>query len=368
MKITTDRANFLKPLGHVQSVVERRNTIPILSNVILRTDENNLSLAATDMDIDILENIECYVNSPGSLTVTAHILYDIVRKLPEGSEITIEFENGIATLTSNKSKFSLPVLPVEDYPELANENFNTSFEIEVESLRRLIDSTRFAISLEETRYYLNGIFFHQLDHNLLAVATDGHRLARASMPLPNGAELLKGVIVPRKAINEIRKLIEDFDSDKVAKIFFSETRIKVELGKTAITSKLIDGNFPDYSKVIPEQNHNIMLIDNQKFSESVDRVSTIFADKSRSVTLNLSKNLLMLQANSPDTGSASDEIEVDYSGEELSIGFNSRYLLDLCSQIGQGETIIAFKDGSSPALVKTPNDKDILFVLMPMRV
>ena len=368
MKITTDRLHLLKPLGHIQSVVERRNTIPILSNVILKASENKLSLSATDMDIDILENIECLVVSSGSVTITAHILYDIIRKLPEGSQVTIEYKDGSASLTSNKSKFQLPVLPVEDYPALSDGDLPISFEINVEELSRLIDRTKFAISMEETRYYLNGIYFHKQEQKLIAVATDGHRLARSSTTLPKGAELITGSIVPRKAVNEIRKLIEDFPGTTLVNIFLSETRIRVVVAETSITSKLIDGNFPDYTKVIPTENNNILLVDNQILSDSVDRVSTIFSDKSRSVRLVLNVNKLTLEANSPDTGSAIDEIETVYSGEEISIGFNSRYLLDITSQIGSGEIKIALKDSGAPALISLPEDSDSIFVLMPMRV
>ena len=329
---------------------------------------NTVSLYATDMDIDILESIDCIVSMEGSLTVTAHILYDIVRKLPEGSEISIESQDGTASLYSNKSKFSLPILPVEDYPALSGGDFPINFSLNSEELRRLIDRTRFAISMEETRYYLNGIFFHRQEQSLIAVATDGHRLASASMNLPNGADILKGVIVPRKAISEIRKLIEDLPNETIVNVSLSETRVRVDTDKTSITSKLIDGNFPDYSRVIPEDNKNIVSMDNLSLSESVDRVSTIFSDKSRSVRLNLTNNKLTLEANSPDTGSASDELEIDYGGEDISIGFNARYLLDLTSQIGSDKINIALKDSSAPVLISMPSDEKAFFVLMPMRV
>ena len=246
--------------------------------------------------------------------------------------------------------------------------FPTKFSLPSKELRRLIDRTRFAISMEETRYYLNGIFFHKQEQSLIAVATDGHRLASASMNLPNGADLLKGIIVPRKAISEIRKLIEDFPSDTIINISVSETRVRVETENTSITSKLIDGNFPDYSRVIPEDNKNILSLDNISLSESVDRVSTIFSDKSRSVRLNLTNSKLTLEANSPDTGSASDELEIAYDGDDISIGFNARYLLDLTAQIGSDKINIALKDSSAPALISMPSDKNAFFVLMPMRV
>jgi DNA polymerase-3 subunit beta len=368
MKIIIDKSKLLKPLSHIQSVVERKNTIPILSNVIISANDDKLSLSATDMDIDILEKINCNVINSGSVTVTAHILYDIVRKLTDGSEVEIEYNDGTASLTSNKSKFQLPVLPVEDYPTLSKGDFPISFKLTVGELSRLIDKTKFAISMEETRYYLNGIFIHKHEKTLVAVATDGHRLARTTIPLPSGGEIIKGAIIPRKAIFEIRKLIEDYAEDSDLSISLSDSRIKIFAGETTITSKLIDGNFPDYEKVIPVDNSNVLILDCQSLTESVDRVSTIFSDKSKSVRMTLSPNKLTLEANSPDTGSASEEIEINYSSDEIGIGFNARYLLDVTSQIGTGNIKIALKDSGAPALISVPDDPESLFVLMPMRV
>ena len=368
MKIIIDRSDLLKPLSHIQSVVERRNTIPILSNVVIKADENYLYLSATDMDIDILEKFKCKVLIPGSITVTAHILYDIIRKFTDGSEVLIEFTGSTASLSCNKSKFQLPVLPVEDYPTLFQGDLPINFNLSVEELCRLIDTTKFAISMEETRYYLNGIYLHKEDKKLVSVATDGHRLARTSINLPSGADLINGVIVPRKAIYEIRKLIEDFSGDEEVSISISDTKIKVSVRDTTITSKLIDGNFPDYEKVIPKENKNIISLDSVIFSESVDRVSTIFSDKSKSVRMSLSQNKVTLEANSPDTGSAVEEIELSYSSEEISIGFNSKYLLDVTSQIGSGIFNMSLKDSGAPALISLPDDPESLFVLMPMRV
>ena len=368
MKIVTEKSALLKPLSHIQGVVEKRNTIPILSNVVIKASEDNVYLSATDMDIDILEKFNCNVINSGSVTVTANIFYDVVRKLMDGSEIQIEFNGGTASLTSNKSKFQLPVLPVEDYPNMSQDELPINFNVSVEELCRLIDKTKFAISMEETRYYLNGIYVHKHNKKLISVATDGHRLARTSIDLPSGADLISGVIIPRKAIYEIRKLIEDYSHDEQVSISLSDSKIRVKISNTVITSKLIDGNFPDYEKVIPTDNSNIVKLDCLVFSESVDRVSTIFSDKSRSVRISLSKNTLSLEANSPDTGSASEEIEITYDKDDISIGFNSRYLLDVTSQIGSGDLNMALKDAGSPALISLPGDTESLFVLMPMRV
>ena len=368
MKFTIDKTSLIKPLSHIQSIVERRNTIPILSNVVINVGKETLSLSATDMDIDILENITCSIIEEGNATITAHIFYEIVKKLPDGSQITLEKDKDNVVLKSNNSKFTLPVLPIEDYPDISGGELNDIFTIDAGDLRRLIDRTKFAISMEETRYYLNGIFFHRQENYLIAVATDGHRLAKASISLPSGAENLKGVIIPRKAINEVRKLIDEYPSETEINISFSDSRVKFNAGQTQITSKLIDGNFPDYAKVIPSENKNVLKVESLLFSNSIDRVSSIFSDKSRSVKLMISKNVLKLDANSPDTGSASEEIQVDYSGGELIIGFNARYLLDITSQIGSGEMTILFDDSGAPALINSKNDEQACFVIMPMRI
>ena len=368
MKFTIDKTSLIKPLSHIQSIVERRNTIPILSNVVINVGTETLSLSATDMDIDILENITCSIIEEGNATITAHIFYEIVKKLPDGSQITLEKDKDNVVLKSNNSKFTLPILPIEDYPDISGGELNDIFTIDAGDLRRLIDRTKFAISMEETRYYLNGIFFHRQENYLIAVATDGHRLAKASISLPSGAENLKGMIIPRKAINEVRKLIDECPSETEIIISYSDSRVKFNAGQTQITSKLIDGNFPDYAKVIPSENKNVLKVESLLFSNSIDRVSSIFSDKSRSVKLMISKNILKLDANSPDTGSASEEIQVDYSGGELIIGFNARYLLDITSQIGSGEMTILFDDSGAPALINSKNDEQACFVIMPMRI
>ena len=334
MKISIDRGILLKALNHVQSVVERRNTIPILSNVKIDANEKNLSLVATDLDLEIIESIDANVVGSGSTTVSAHTLYDIVRKIPEGSMIEMELNsNDQMEIKSGQSNFDLPCLPDEDFPEMSSGEMPCGFSIDSGDLARLIDKARFAISTEETRYYLNGIFLHSVENELRSVATDGHRLARTSVDLPDGANLTNGIIIPRKAIYEIRKLIDDYSNDEIVSISLSDNKIRVKIGNSVITSKLIDGNFPDYEKVIPTENSNIVSLDCLVFSESVDRVSTIFSDKSRSVRISLSNNQLSLDANSPDTGSASEEIEISYVNEEMSIGFNAKYLLDVTSQV-----------------------------------
>ncbi len=369
MNFTIDRNTFLKPLGHIYSVVEKRNTIPILSNVLIETNSSKVSLTATDMDMDIVETVECIVSNPGKITVAAHTLYDIVRKLTDGSEIKVELKDTNLEISSSKSQFILPTLPVDDYPVMTDIEKGSNFSVQSIDLANLIDNTKFAISLEETRYYLNGIYLHVPTSNkdkLRAVATDGHRLAQAEIPLPNGAEELQGIILPRKAVGEIRKLIDSTDGQ--VKVIISSTKAKFIFPNSILTTKLIDGAFPDYQRVIPQKNLNKLIVSNNDFSKAIDRVSTVSMEKSRAVKLSLKGNILALNVNSHDLGNASEELEVNYDCDNLDIGFNSKYLLDIAAQIQGKEIEILLSDSASPALITDPDQDGVIFVLMPMRV
>jgi DNA polymerase-3 subunit beta len=359
--------SLLRPLGHVQSVVERRNTIPILANVVLRADEGELSLTATDMDMDIATEVGCSVMTPGTTTMSAHLLYDIARKLPDGAEVEIAVNDGHAMVSAGRSSFRLPTLPVEDFPAISSNELPVNFSLTAADMRDLIDATRFAISTEETRYYLNGIYIHKAESGeLCAVATDGHRLAMTRQALPSGAAQMPSIILPRKAVSELRKLLDDFDGDVL--IGLSETRAEFRFGVVRLTSKLIDGTFPDYTRVIPVGNDRIMQVDVSAFSAAVDRVSTIASEKSRSVKMGLRSGVLTLSASNTDASSATEELEVSYDGPEMEIGFNARYLLDIAGQVNSDMVEFALADQGSPSLVRAPGDEASLFVLMPMRV
>ena len=367
MKLTIDRMSLLRPLGHVQSVVERRNTIPILANVVLRAEEGELSLTATDMDMDIATEVGCSVMTSGTTTMSAHLLYDIARKLPDGAEVEIAVNDGHAMVSAGRSSFRLPTLPVEDFPAISSNELPVNFSLTAADMRDLIDATRFAISTEETRYYLNGIYIHKAESGeLCAVATDGHRLAMTRQALPSGAAQMPSIILPRKAVNELRKLLDDFDGDVL--IGLSETRAEFRFGVVRLTSKLIDGTFPDYTRVIPVGNDRIMQVDVSAFSAAVDRVSTIASEKSRSVKMGLKSGVLTLSASNTDASSATEELEVSYDGPEMEIGFNARYLLDIAGQVNSEMVEFALADQGSPSLVRAPGDEASLFVLMPMRV
>ena len=367
MKLTIDRMSLLRPLGHVQSVVERRNTIPILANVVLRAEEGELSLTATDMDMDIATEVGCSVMTSGTTTMSAHLLYDIARKLPDGAEVEIAVNDGHAMVSAGRSSFRLPTLPVEDFPAISSNELPVNFSLTAADMRDLIDATRFAISTEETRYYLNGIYIHKAESGeLCAVATDGHRLAMTRQALPSGAAQMPSIILPRKAVSELRKLLDDFDGDVL--IGLSETRAEFRFGVVRLTSKLIDGTFPDYTRVIPVGNDRIMQVDVSAFSAAVDRVSTIASEKSRSVKMGLRSGVLTLSASNTDASSATEELEVSYDGPEMEIGFNARYLLDIAGQVNSEMVEFALADQGSPSLVRAPGDEASLFVLMPMRV
>ncbi len=372
MKLTIERGTLLKSLAHVQSVVERRNTIPILSNVLIEAGDGTLGLTATDMDLTIVEHATAAIGNGGATTVAAHTLYDIVRKLPEGAQVQIDGagDGSQITLRAGRSRFSLSTLPKEDFPAMGAGDLPHQFAIAAKDLRGLIDRTRFAISTEETRYYLNGIYLHAATSGdvpvLRAVATDGHRLARFEMPLPAGAGEMPGVILPRKAVGELRKLVDETE-DRV-EVALSEGRIRFKFDNVTLTSKLIDGTFPDYQRVIPTGNDKVMEVDRKSFTEAVDRVSTISSEKSRAVKLSLKAGTLTLSANSPENGSATEELEVKYGGSSLEIGFNSRYLLDITQQIEGEGAQFALADAASPTLVRDIADASALYVLMPMRV
>jgi DNA polymerase-3 subunit beta len=372
MKLTIERAALLKALGHVQSVVERRNTIPILSNVLLSAEREKVSFAATDLDMEILDDALAQVDGPGQITAPAHTLYEIVRKLPEGADVSLSFAGDDPRLqvAAGRSKFNLPVLPAGDFPVMSSDGLSAPFHLEASDLARLIDKTRFAISTEETRYYLNGLYLHTVVENgeakLRAVATDGHRLALAEMTAPEGAAGAPGVIVPRKTVQEARRLLEDAASGVDLQV--SSQKIRFDFGSAALTSKVIDGSFPDYMRVIPRDNAKIMTVDNVLFAQAVDRVATISAEKSRSVKMAIEPGRMTLTVRNMEAGQAVEELEIDYDGDSFEIGFNARYLLDVTGQIGGEIAEFRFADPASPTLVLDPTDAGVRYVLMPLRV
>ncbi|MET0528434.1 MAG: DNA polymerase III subunit beta [Microvirga sp.] len=372
MRVTVERAALLKALGHVHRVVERRNTIPILSNVLLRAEEGSLRLRATDLDIEVTETIPADITEAGSTTVPAYMIYDIVRKLPDGAQVSLEMtaDMGQMQIRSGRSRFMLQALPESDFPDLAAGDLPHRFTLAASDLKRLIEKTQFAISTEETRYYLNGIYLHTIDSGgslvIRAVATDGHRLARVELPAPNGSEGMPGVIIPRKAVAEIVKLVED-GSENIT-IELSSAKVRLTFDGVVLTSKLIDGTFPDYQRVIPAGNDKSLVVERGDFAKAVDRVSTISSERGRAVKLALADGRLTLTVNNPDSGSATEEIEVDYDNTPIDIGFNARYLLDITAQLDGDTALFKLADAGSPTVIQDREGAPALYVLMPMRV
>ena len=380
MKFAIERGELLKALGHVTSVVERRTTIPILSNILLRASAGRLHFNATDLEREVSEQCPVELDQEGALTVSAHLLHDIVRKLPEGAKVEVKREGSSerVLLSSGLSEFALQILPAEDFPDLAAGEMSHEFVLPAKKLKRLIEKTRFAISTEETRYYLNGIYFHMASTSdgtpkLRAVATDGHRLAQIDLPLPDGADGMPGVIIPRKTVYELHRLLEDDDTS--ISVGISESKVCFKIGHIMLTSKLIDGQFPDYARVIPQNNDKEMRVSNAEFMSAVDRVSTIASERGRAVKLDIEPDMLVLSVNNPEGGSATEKLSIAYNAGDLEIGFSARYLLDIAGQLESEKAIFLLADPGSPTLIRDdpdelddPKDTSVLYVLMPMRV
>ncbi|MCM8558147.1 DNA polymerase III subunit beta [Sphingomicrobium sediminis] len=367
MKATLERAVLLKSLGHVQSVVERRNTIPILSNVLIEASEDgSLRLMATDLDLQVDEKVSAEVSQAGATTVPAHTFFDIVRKLPEGAQVELTASDGKMQVVAGRARFNLQTLPRDDFPVIAEGELPHRFELPAATLRQIIDKTRFAISSEETRYYLMGIFFHVADDALKAAATDGHRLARVTVEKPDGADGMPDIIVPKKCVGELRKLLDEVDG--TVELSLSDSKIRFGLGNAVLTSKLIDGKFPDYNRVIPTANDKLLKLDPKSFMAGVDRVATIASEKTRAVKMAVENDKVTLSVTSPENGVAVEEVPADYRNDSLEIGFNARYLMDILHEI-EGDTVeVHLADDAAPTLLRENDDSPSLYVLMPMRV
>lgn len=373
MKITVERAALLRSLGHVQNVVERRNTIPILSNVLFdASDGQSFRIIATDLDMAISERVpDASVSQGGTITVSAHLLHDIARKLPDGAQVALALTDGRLSIRAGRSRFTLPTIQADDFPTMVTEPFTTRFSLTAQTLARIIDATRFAMSTEETRYYLNGIFWHIVGDELRCAATDGHRLARYVLAAPDGASDMDDAILPRKAVGELRKLLDECGKDAIIGVELSKTKARFTIGGAngvVITTKLIDGTFPDYNRVIPTGNQQIVVLDPAALAQGVDRVATVASDKTRAVKLSVSQDKVTLSVVSPDNGTASEELPADYDGSDFDVGFNSAYLRDVLAQI-DGDSVELHLNGSDgPALVRHKADSAALFIVMPMRV
>jgi DNA polymerase-3 subunit beta len=367
MKITTERSVLLRALAHANSVVEKRNTIPILSNVLLRGEDGRLTVVATDLDIQITETVEASIDQAGATTVPSGTLFDIVRKMPDGSQIQLATDGNQLTVTAGRSRFKLNVLPTDDFPMIASGDLPHEIDVTASQLAEMIGDTRFAMSTEETRYYLNGIFLHTKDGMLKAAATDGHRLALSAISYEGAS--IPDIIVPRKTIGELGKLLGEVEGD--LQVHLSATKIRFDLGRLVLTSKLVDGTYPDYSRVIPTGNDKVMSTGVRPLSSAADRVSIVSSEKTRALTMDVRRDAVTLRVTSPETGTATDEVAAECHSE-LSIGFNSRYLQDILGQVSTDDVEFHFNDAASPVLIRQREAADPgrqkLWILMPMRV
>ncbi|MDR1691591.1 MAG: DNA polymerase III subunit beta, partial [Rickettsiales bacterium] len=342
---------------------------PILSNAKFVAG-NELTITATNVDLELIEKVPAKVEKEGKVTIPAHTLYDIVRKLPEDSEIKFELKGNEIVLKAGKSEFKLPTLPADDFPMMAGANLPHKFKMSPEDLIALIDKTKFAISTEETRYQLNGVYLHTTEKNgqpvLRAVATDGTRLALYEIPAPDGAKGMSGVIIPKQVIYELRKILDDGKEDITIEI--SETKTRFSFKSLVMTSKLIDGKFPDYTNVIPKNNKNILNVNCKQFINGVDRISSVSDDKYKTIKINVKGKKLVLSANSNDIGSGTEELDVQYSSETpLESTFKVKFLLELTSQISTDNAEFLFSDGLSPCIIQEPKNNNFLYVMMPLR-
>jgi DNA polymerase-3 subunit beta len=372
MKLSLERNALLRAMSRAQSVVERRNTIPILGNVLIEAEGDGVSFRATDLDIEVIDRAKATVARAGATTVPAHTLHEIVRKLPDGATVELH-DDGLAgrlEVRAGRSHFSLATLPREDFPIMASAEYQTNFACPAPLLRRLFDKAKFAISTEETRYYLNGVYLHAAKGAdgpaLRCVATDGHRLARIDAALPAGAEDVPGVIVPRKTVGELRKLLDDDDAQIAVSV--SETKIRFATPEVTLTSKVIDGTFPDYARVIPLTNTKRLEVDAAEFAKAVDRVATVSSERSRAVKMAIEDDRLVLSVNAPDSGAADEELSVAYADERLEIGFNAKYLLEIAGQVDRENAVFLFNSAGDPTLMREGNDESAVYVVMPMRV
>lgn len=371
MQFEVAKKVLLKAISSVNGAVEKKNTIPVLQNIKIEAKDDIIELVATDMDILVKSSFTCDMKNSGTTTVPAQMFFDIVRKIPDDAKILISQETPISLkIQSGKSKYNLPCIEASEFPNLSEGELGEEIEIEANKLAKMIDKTRFAISNDETRYYLNGLYLQAMhresdsgsNFELRTVATDGHRMALSFLPVTLKTPF--GVILPKKSVAEIRKIIDD---NKTIKIAVSRVKIKVIAGSTTIVSKLIDGEFPDYDKVLPKNNEQIAVINKKTFFDSVDRVSTVANDKHRSLKLIISNGKMTLQVNTNDGSFAYEELDINYSGDNIETGFNSRYLLDIIGQIENEELIMRFRDGNSPALIEA-KDMNSVFVIMPVRI
>ncbi len=372
MHFTMAKEVFLKGLSRVQGVVEKRNTIPILSNVLLEANDGEVFLTATDLEVGIKSCYEASTLVPGKITVSAKKLYEIVKELPDEEVSFKTKENCWIEIKSGKSIFNIVGLSAEEFPFFPEPNRESSIEIESSVIQEMIEKTSFSMSQDESKYNLNGIYFKFVEENqnsyLRLVATDGHRLAliQKQLKTSTAAQLEKGIIFPRKGIFELKKIAED--GEGIVDLYFHENIAIILKGKTVVTMRLVDGEFPDYNRVIPKMNEHIAVIKRDTFFHALRRMLVVSSEKSRGVKIVIKKDTLELSSSNPELGEAREDLDVSYDGPDITIGFNARYLIDILQ--GQDDENIRFmiRDNLSPGMIRSEHGEDFLAVVMPMRI
>jgi len=372
MQFKIEKDIFLKGLAKIQSVVEKRHTIPILSNVLISTEENGICLTATDLEVGLQTNYTATVLNPGKVTVSAKKLFEIIKELPDEIISFKAKENCWIEIKCGKSLFNVVGLSYEEFPPFPKIDKSSSIEIEASVLREMIDKTFFSISTDETKFNLNGIFFkHQQENDnsyLLMVATDGHRLSmiKKGVSVENKTALDEGVILPRKGINELKKLTDE--GEGVITLAFTENNAIAMKDKTIVVMRLVDGEFPDYTRVIPNDVSQSSFIDRNSFLHALRRISVLSNEKSRGVKFNFSGTKLELSSSQAEVGEASEELDIQFNGQDISIGFNAKYIIDILQALDTEQIEFSLRDNVSPGMVRTSGAEGFLAVVMPMRL
>lgn len=364
MKFETEKRAFVRALTAAVSVMERRNTIPILSNVYLAAGPDGLTVKASDLDIETTDHIAASVMASGTTTVPGAMLLDIVKKMPDGALISFEETDGRATIKAGRSRFHLGTLPATDYPIMAASGYDTEFDMPAADLLRLLGRSRFAMSSEETRYYLCGIYLHIADGMLRAVATDGHRMARVDTTIPAGAGAMTDVIIPRKTVEKFIAILKDAGGD--VRVSVSQSKIRIATETTEMTSKVVDGSFPDYARIIPTGNSNRLSVDAKDMREAMDRVASILNDRTHAIKCEVRGDTVTLSAGGAGN-EARDEIQTGYDGDDLTFGFNGKYMVEILGHIPELATFVV-KDTQTAIIVLDDDDANALMLIMPLRV
>lgn len=366
MKFDILRDTLLAPIQSVIGVVERRQTMPILANLLVSASAGKLSVTATDMEVELVAETPVDGADVGEVTVPARKLLDICRALPEGASVSVVLDKGRLVLRSGRSRFSLATLPAADFPAVEDIRVQRSFSLPQKALRELINRTAFSMAQQDVRYYLNGLLFETSDKHLRAVATDGHRLALCDLETDLGEMPAQQVILPRKGVLELLRLLPD--TEDVAQVELGTNHVRVQLPGLRFTSKLIDGRFPEYDRVVPKGGDKIITVERQALKEALTRAAILSNEKYRGIRLNLEDGRLRIQAHNPEQEEAEDEVEVQYTGSELEIGFNVSYLLDALAALEGEQVVLTMTDSNSSCLIQEPDNQNCRYVVMPMRL